>query len=216
MGAKITYSGESMDVQLNELIAKIKSEGVKNAEKEAASIIKQAEKKADEILAAAEKKASAHLAEAKAESSRFEQTARESLKQASRDVLLTLKERIIGLFEAVILQETREALSEKTLEEAIVSMIKAWKPSELAGLELLLSPEDLAGVEKKLRAALAAEFKKGVGIKPSARVQAGFQIGEKDGAAYYNFTDQGIAEILSDYLNPKIAECVNEAIQKES
>jgi V/A-type H+-transporting ATPase subunit E len=216
MGAKITYSGESMDVQLNELIAKIKSEGVKNAEKEAASIIKQAEKKADEILAAAEKKASAHLAEAKAESSRFEQTARESLKQASRDVLLTLKERIIGLFEAVILQETREALSEKTLEEAIVSMIKAWKPSELAGLELLLSPEDLAGVEKKLRAALAAEFKKGVEIKPSARVQAGFQIGEKDGAAYYNFTDQGIAEILSDYLNPKIAECVNEAIQKES
>jgi len=205
-----------MDVQLNELIAKIKSEGVKNAEKEAAVILRQAEKKADEILAAAEKKASAYLAEAKAESSRFEQTAKESLKQASRDVLLTLKERIIGLFEAVILQETREALSSKILEEAIVSLIKAWNPNELAGLELLLSAEDLAGVEKKLRAALAAEFKKGVEIKTSARVQAGFQIGEKDGAAYYNFTDQGIAEILSDYLNPKIAECVNEAIQKES
>jgi V/A-type H+-transporting ATPase subunit E len=205
-----------MDVQLNELIAKIKAEGVKEAEIKAAELIRQAEKKADNILADAEKKASALLAQAQAESTRFEQTGKESLQQASRDVLLTLKSRIIDLFDAVILKETREAMSGKILEEVIVSLIKAWKPEELAGLELLLSAEDLARVEKKLRAGLSTELKKGVNIKPSARVQAGFQIGERDGAAYYNFTDQGIAEILSDYLNPKIAECVTEAIQKES
>jgi V/A-type H+-transporting ATPase subunit E len=205
-----------MDAQLNELIAKIKSEGVKNAEEKGAAIIHQAQKKADEMLAAAEKKASALLAEAQAEARRFEQTGRESLQQASRDVLLTLKSRIIELFDAVVLSETREALSSGTLGEAIVSLIKSWNPNELAGLELLLSAEDLSKLEKKLRAGLAAELKKGVEIKPSARVQAGFQIGEKNGAAYYNFTDQGIAEILSEYLNPKIAECVNEAIRKES
>lgn len=205
-----------MDVQLNELIAKIKSEGVKSAEEKSAEILRQTEKKADEILAAAEKKASAFLARAQEESRRFEQTGKESLKQASRDVLLTLKSRIIGLFDSVVLSETGKALSGKTLEEVIVSLIKAWNPNDLAELELLLSAEDLNRLEKNLRTRLSEELKKGMEIRLSSRVQAGFQIGERDGAAYYNFTDQGIAEILSGYLNAKLAECVNEAIQKES
>ena len=46
-----------MDVQLQELIDKIKKDGVTAAEKEAAKIIADAEKKADSITKNAEEKA---------------------------------------------------------------------------------------------------------------------------------------------------------------
>jgi V/A-type H+-transporting ATPase subunit E len=63
---------------------------------------------------------------------------------------------------------------------------------------------------------LAVELQKGVELKPFPEIEAGFRIAMKDGSAYYNFTDRGIAEILAEYLNPKIAEIVQEAAQKET
>ena len=48
-----------MDVQLQELIDKIKSEGIKSAEKESKKIIREAQQKANEIIASAHDEASA-------------------------------------------------------------------------------------------------------------------------------------------------------------
>jgi V/A-type H+-transporting ATPase subunit E len=59
-------------------------------------------------------------------------------------------------------------------------------------------------------------LKKGIELKPFPELQAGFRIAMKDGSAYYNFSDQGIAEILAEYMNPRIAEIVQEAVEEES
>ena len=75
---------------------------------------------------------------------------------------------------------------------------------------------DLEKLEKQLKSRLAGELKKGVELKPFPEIEAGFRIAMEDGSAYYNFTDQGIAEILAEFLNPKIAEIVQEATQKET
>jgi len=53
-------------------------------------------------------------------------------------------------------------------------------------------------------------------LNPFPELQAGFRIAMKDGSAYYNFSDQGIAEIMAEYMNPRIAEIVREAVGKES
>jgi V/A-type H+-transporting ATPase subunit E len=37
-------------------------------------------------------------------------------------------------------------------------------------------------------------------------VQAGFRISTKDGSAYYDFSDEGIAEMLSAFVSPRLAE----------
>jgi cell division septum initiation protein DivIVA len=63
--AKIGSEEESMDVQLQELIDRIKSEGVASAEKQAAVIVEEAEKKAQAIIAEAEEKANAVIEDAK-------------------------------------------------------------------------------------------------------------------------------------------------------
>lgn len=205
-----------MEVQLQELLDKIKDEGVKAAELESARIRQAAEKKAEEMLLKAQKEASEIIAKARAEAARFEQTSKEMVKQAGRNTILGLRKSILDVYSAVIQTETREALSEKTLEEAIVILIKSWADKKVSELEVLLSPKDLAKIESRLRTRLAEELKKGVELKPFPGLAAGFRIGMKDGAAYYNFTDQGIAEIMSEYLNPKLSELINQAVSKES
>lgn len=205
-----------MDVQLQELIDKIKSEGIKTAEKESARVLKDAEHKANDIIANAHNEASSIIAKAKEEAHRFEQTAKEAVKQAGRNTILSLRTRITEIFDAVIAEETKQAYSLKVLEEAIVSLIKAWNKEQVSNLQVLLSASDLKKIEKHLKSRLAAELKKGVELKPFPELQAGFRIALKDGSAYYNFSDQGIAEILAEYMNPKIAEIVQGAVEKES
>ena len=205
-----------MDVQLQELIDKIKSEGIKTAEQESARVLKEADHKANDILADAHNEASSIIAKAKEEAHRFEQTAREAVKQAGRNTVLSLRTRVTEIFDAMIAEETKQAYSLKVLEEAIVSLIKAWNKEQVSNLQVLLSSSDLKKIEKQLKSRLAAELKKGVELKPFPELQAGFRIAMKDGSAYYNFSDQGIAEILAEYMNPRIAEIVREAVEKES
>jgi V/A-type H+-transporting ATPase subunit E len=205
-----------MDVQFQELIDKIKSEGIKTAEQESARVLKEAEHKANDILADAHNEASSIIAKAKAEARRFEQTAREAVKQAGRNTILSLRTRVTEIFDAMIAEETKQAYSLKVLEEAIVSLIKAWNKEQVPNLQVLLSSSDLKKIEKQLKSRLAAELKKGVELKPFPELQAGFRIAMKDGSAYYNFSDQGIAEIMAEYMNPRIAEIVREAVGKES
>jgi V/A-type H+-transporting ATPase subunit E len=205
-----------MDVQLQELIEKIKSEGIKSAEQESARVLKDAQHKANDIIAAAHNEASGIVAKAQKEVRRFEHSAKDAVAQAGRNTILSLRTRITELFDALIAEQTKEAYTTKVLEEAIVSLIKSWSKKQIPNLQVLLSSSDLKKVEKQLKSRLAAELKNGVELKPFPEIQAGFRIAMKDGSAYYNFTDQGIAEILAEYLNPKIAEIVQEAAQKET
>jgi V/A-type H+-transporting ATPase subunit E len=205
-----------MEIQLQELIDKIKTEGIKTAEQESARLLHDAEKKANDIVAKAHDEASAIVAKGQDEIRRFEQTAKDAVTQAGRNTILSLRARITELFDALIAEQTKEAFTPKVLEEAIVSLIKSWSKKQVTDLQVLLSPSDLKKLENQLKGRLAGELKKGVELKPFPEIKAGFRIAMEDGSAYYNFTDQGIAEILAEYLNPKIAEIVQEATQKET
>lgn len=202
-----------MDIQLKELIETIKKEGIESADIKAAEIAADAEKKAKSIIGNAEKEASRLLAEAKREIARNEQTSRDAIAQAGRDLILNLRERIRLLFDSVVKNAAGEALKGKGLEDAITALVKAWTEKGSTKLSVLLPEAELKKIEKDLLARLGNELKKGVTLKPIAQIDAGFRIGEKDGAAYYDFTDEGIAEILAEYLNPKLAEIMKNAVK---
>ncbi|MEW5817059.1 MAG: V-type ATP synthase subunit E [Spirochaetota bacterium] len=195
-----------MDVQFKELIEKIKTEGVKNAEEKSAEIIAKAEKKAAEIIEHARQEADDIILKAREESNRLNKTGKEALKQAGRDLILNVKVGIENLFKAVIAQNVK-----KVLEDAIVTLVKTWSIKKIADLKLLLSQADLDKVEQHLKSELAEEIKKGIEIKPSKNLDAGFYVAEKDGSAYYNFSADLIAELLSEYLNPRLAEIMKDA-----
>jgi len=200
-----------MDVQLQELIDKIKKDGVASAEAEAAKIVKDSEKKAETIIAEAEEKAAEIIKNAKAETARMEKASEEAITQAGRNMLLSFKDALIGELDGLIQSETEKAES-GVLAKLVPETVKAWaKNSEASELSVLLSEKDLKALESSLTSELKAEIAKGLEIKADKSLSAGFRIGVKNGAAYYDYSAESLAEMFAAYLNPKVAALVKAA-----
>ncbi len=195
-----------MDVQLQELIDKIKKDGVTAAEKEAAKIIDDANKKAEAIIKDAEKKAEQIAKDAKAETQRMQKASDEAIIQAGRNMLLSFKDSLVEELDGLIQAETTKSLSKDTLAKLVPETVKAWaKNSDASELSVLLSEKDLKALEGSLTSALKSEIKKGLEIKPDKTLAAGFRIGVKNGAAFYDYSAESLAEMFAAYLNPKVA-----------
>ncbi|HUX13777.1 MAG TPA: V-type ATP synthase subunit E [Spirochaetia bacterium] len=198
---------------MSELIEKIKSEGVQTAEQQAATIIGEAEKKASSTLEQARKEADHIVADARQKAARSEQAGKDALNQAARDLILNVQARFKTLFAALIADSVRETYTAATLESAIVSLVNSWKGSELGDLAVQLPKDQMQKLEKGLRDRLAKQIEKGMTIEAAPDLEGGFRLAKKDGGAYYDLSAASIATILAEYLNPRLAEQLNSAMQ---
>ena len=205
-----------MDVQLQELIDKIKKDGVASAENEAAKIVAEAEKNAEKIIADAQEKAAEIVKNAKAETERMEKASEEAIVQAGRNMLLSFKESIISELDGLIKTETENAQTKEILAKLIPETVKAWsKNADASELSVLLSEKDLKSLESSLVSELKDEISKGLEIKPDKTLSYGFRIGVKNGAAYYDYSAESLSEMFAAYLNPKVAALIKIAAKDE-
>ena len=205
-----------MDVQLQELIDKIKKDGVASAENEAAKIVAEAEKNAEKIIADAQEKADEIVKNAKAETERMEKASEEAIIQAGRNMLLSFKESIISELDGLIKTETENAQTKEILAKLIPETVKAWsKNADASELSVLLSEKDLKSLESSLVSELKGEIAKGLEIKPDKTLSYGFRIGVKNGAAYYDYSAESLSEMFAAYLNPKVAALIKIAAKDE-
>ena len=91
-----------MEIQLQELIDKIKKEAVEAAEAEAASIRKAAMADAEKIVADAQAQADKILAGAKTETERMTKSGEDAIRQAGRNLLLSFRESVARELRAVV------------------------------------------------------------------------------------------------------------------
>jgi V/A-type H+/Na+-transporting ATPase subunit E len=200
-----------MDTQLQELIETIKAEGVQSAEKQAEQIVAAAEEKAQEITANAERHAASIVEEAKADRSRQEAAGKEAVRQAARDLVLSVQAQLSAIFRAVVEGATGETFDAGVLESAVVTVVQAWAEGRDQSLDVLLSEGDLKKVESSLRNRLAEQLASGTEIKVSPGVSSGFRIASRDGGVYYDFTADAVAEALAAYVTPRLAATIREA-----
>ncbi len=206
-----------MDIQLQELIDKIKVDGVASAENEAKRIIEEAETRAQSIISDAQKKAEAFLQNARAENKRMEKSSIDAISQAARNVLISFRDSVLAQVSAIIKNNTSSALSSEVLKTLIPDLIKKMVESqEASSLSVLLSPKDLEAVQSSLASSLKAEIAKGLVLTSSDSISDGFRIGIKDGKAYYDFSPESVASQFSSYLNPNITKILKEAAQTEA
>lgn len=203
------------DVQLKELIDTIHRDGVDKSRQESESMLKQARAEADEIVATAKAKADKLLAEARREQERLENSGRESLKQASRDLLLRVRKQLENLFSSLLKEKTSEVLKDKDISTAIAAMISNWAPEKQDKIDLLIPANQYEPMAKALRKALAEKISAGIEIKASAELTSGFRIAEKEGQAYYDFSAESVSESLALFLNPAMAKIVSDALQQD-
>lgn len=203
------------DVQLKELIETIHRDGVDKSRQESESLLKQARSQAEEIVAAAKTKAEALLAGARQEQEKMENSGRESLRQASRDLLLGVRKQLESLFSALLKEKTQEALQDKEITHAISTMISNWTPENQARVDVLLPGSQFETMAKALKQSFAGKVAAGVEIKTAPDLTSGFRVAEKDGQAYYDFSTESIAESLSLFLNPTMNQIVSDALKQD-
>lgn len=192
-----------MDVQLKDIIDKIKNDGVKSAQEEAARIIASARDEAAAMIQKAEEDAKRIQNDTEAEVQRIENNGKDALKQAGRDLILMIKEEIKSIFNRLLEREIRDALSVELLADVIVAAVRSI--SKQNEIDVLIPTELLSEIEPILMARLSAEIASGVEIRPYRGLDAGFRIAFKDGSAFYDFSDREIAAMLSCHLNSRLA-----------
>lgn len=201
-----------MDIQLQELIDKIKKDGVGEAEKKAAEILAEAEKKAQGIISDAETKAASILSSAKLETERMEKSSIDAIKQAGRNILISFRDGVAAQLSAIINRETAKAYDGGMLKTLIPETVKNWVSNGNAeDISVLLSPKDLETLEAGFKAALKDEISRGLVIKSDDSIDSGFKIGVDNGAAYYDFSSEAVSQMFAAYLNPKTALIMKEA-----
>lgn len=200
-----------MDVQLQELIDKIKKDGVASAESASATIIAEAEKKAAQIVAEAEEKAGNILKNAKAETERMEKSSKDAIAQAGRNLLISFRDGVTISLDALIKKEVSKAYDSNMLKTLIPETVKTWASKGEDDLSVLLSEKDLATLEAGFTSSLKAEIANGLEIKSDSSISSGFKVGVQDGAAFYDFSAEAVAELFASYLNPVTAKILKEA-----
>ncbi|MDR3161209.1 MAG: V-type ATP synthase subunit E [Spirochaetaceae bacterium] len=195
-----------MDIQLQELIDKIKKDGIESASEEAGRLKNQAEQEAARILEEARREAEELIAKGKADAERSEKAGITALEQASRNLFLAFKKEIEALLDRIVVRETGSAYTGEVVKAVLPDILKNWAAKGSDALDVILPEKDRASLEDFFNAKLAGELKKGVELKTGRNLSAGFRIAEKDGSAYYDFSAESVAELLSAYLNPRLAE----------
>jgi V/A-type H+-transporting ATPase subunit E len=199
-----------MEIQLQELIEKIKKDGIEAASTEASQLKTQAEAEAKRIVESARKEAEGIVAKAKTDAERFEKAGIASVGQASRNLVLAFKTEIQAILDRLVARELAASYTDDVLKAALPDIIKGWAAGGADSLSLILPEARLKSIEAFFREKLASEMKKGLELKSDRNLGAGFRIANRDGSAYYDFSAESVAELLSAYLNPRLAEILQD------
>jgi len=196
---------ESSNTNLNDLIQKIKAEGIEEAEKKSEEIIKEARLTAAKILDKARQDAETIIKKAEEEVRKKDGAGKMALEQAARDIILSIRTSLTEIFDSLIKREYQTVLSGKTLETVLIKLIEGWQKDEMGELniELLLSESDRNALLEGFLSKLNEEIKTGIELKAHPNIEGGFRVGVKGSHVYHDFTDEGIAEVLAEYLNPR-------------
>ena len=179
-----------MDVKLESLIAKIKQDGIEEAEKASKDIIKKAKLEAETIVREAEAKAKRIEERAEALAVKLRSNSEDSLRQASRDLVLALKGELLALFGRILKDKAGEALSAEFMAGLITKIIDKWPPKDSAAWEVLVSKADREKIAKLLAASLKEEAKATIEVKVNKAIDKGFRIGIKGEDLHYDFRSE--------------------------
>jgi vacuolar-type H+-ATPase subunit E/Vma4 len=199
-----------MAEELKDLIEKIQEEGVKAGEEKARKIEADAKKQASAIIERAKKEAARTAEEAVGRAADAEASGRAVLKQAGRDLILSLKKEICATLDRIVASHAHKALEPAEMTRIIATLVKEHAAEAESDIVISFKKEDLEKLEKGLLSELRAEVKKGLILKTSDEIQGGFIISYDAGKSYYDFTDKALARYIAASLRPKLAEILDE------
>jgi len=202
-----------MAEELQHLIDRIHREAIQKSESEAARIVAQAKEKAAAHIKEAEERARALLEKAEKDSQVFVERGIKTLEQAARDLLITVGQGVEKILDEIVSEATKQALDPDTLKRMMLPLAQAYSSEEGAHnrVALLVSEQD----QKAIIAFFAEQYRQkligGVDIHADNNIFKGFKVQLVDQHIEHQFTNEAIAEALSNFLRPHMAEIVQRA-----
>lgn len=207
-----------MEIQVQELIDKIKKDGIIAATEEASRIKASAETEARRIIETAKKEAEDIVRNGKQDAERAEKAGIAALQQASRNLVLAFKDEIQALLNNIINEHVAAHYGEEVIKNALPEILKAWAAGgNTAGgndLAVLLPEAQLSKIKAFFSEKMTGELWKGVELKSNRKLASGFRISNREGSVYYDFSAEAVADLLSAYLNPKLAEILKTSVKE--
>lgn len=201
-----------MEIQLQELIDKIKKDGVDAAQAEAEAIVNTAKKEAEKIIADAQAEADKIMLNAKTENERVVKSGEDAIKQAGRNLLISFRESVTRELNALLNENVSAVYSSEKLAQFVVNAVENWTSKPDAGeLSVILNSDDLKAFEEVITAGLKDRISNGVTLKANDNFDGGFRIAVNNGSAYYDYSAEAVTEMLSNYLSPRVTELLKEA-----
>ena len=195
------------ETNLDGLIQRIKKEAVEEGKAQSHVIVAEAEKRAADIIKRAEHTAATILRETDKKIEKQRAVAEITLQQAARDAVLSVQNTISGILNEIIHEECRKSLSGKSLESLLLAVVEGWqkdKDGEL-NLAIILNEADRKTLSSLFLDKLKEKVNGEIELRDHPSVSAGFRIQRMGEHFYYDLTDRGIAEILSQFLNKELA-----------
>ena len=193
-----------MAQEINDLIAKIQQEGVGVAEEKAGKIKAAAESAAQKIIIEAKMQAEKIIEQAKTEAKMLDDSTNASLKQAGRDLLISLRKEINSLLNRLIKADVAEALTVNELAGIIEALIKNAPLSLGSEIIVSLNEQDKNKLEQGFLRQLVEATKKQIILKAVDGIDSGFIISFDAGKSIFDFSGQALTEYISGCLRPEL------------
>lgn len=201
-----------MEIQLQELIDRIKKDGVEVAEAEAGNIVDSAKTEAERIISDARAQADKILSDARAENDRMVKSSEDAIRQAGRNLLISFRESVAKELDTIIGEAVNSVYSPDALAQLVTSVVEAWanKP-DTENIEVILNTDDAEMLEKVAVSSLKERISKGITLKANDNFDGGFRISVNDSGAYYDYSAEAVVDMMSNYLSPKVVKLLKEA-----
>lgn len=207
---------------VDELIAKLREEGVAAGRAEAERIVADARAEAAQILDKASGEARSRLETARREADAYRAAGEEALKTAVRDTVLTMKADLMERFSTDVKRLVSQQIGDPEILQKMVleiagrardradieddDALEVVLPEAVIGLEdLRNNPEELGqGRLTKLVLGLTGEMlRKGVTFSASEDAAAGIRVKVEDKSVTLDLTDEAVAALLLQHLQPR-------------
>ena len=177
-----------MSEELQGLLNRIQAEGLERAENERARLVAEAKAEAD--AEASQKKAAA------------------AVKQAARDVIISLKDDLQEKLRAVVREAAAQAMTPEAMAGLIAKIAEQFVQNAASGAEVILSAREREDAAQKLIGCLPDVLKKNSSVQLGRGFAAGFKIGFNNSEVFLDFSDEALADVICEFVGPKLAAVI--------
>ena len=197
-----------MSEELQGLMNKIQAEGLEKAETERARLVAEAKAEADAIIAEAKAQADKIRKDAEADAEASRKKADAAVRQAARDVVISLKDDFQEKLRAVVREAAAQAMTPEAMAGLIAKIAGQFAASAASGAEVILPAREREEAAQKLIGCLPDVLKKNSTVQLGRGFAAGFKIGFNNSEVFLDFSDEALADVICEFVGPKLAAVI--------